>query len=148
MPARDTDPLVGFSFSLDISGKVKGYFTEVSGLSSESDIIEHKITDPSGRDLIQKIPGRTKYGDITLKRGITSELDMWKWRAEVEKGNIQGARVNCTITMFDQSLTPISKWNLTNAWPTKISGPSMQSDGNNFGVEELTLTHEMMEREM
>lgn len=148
MPARDTDPLVGFSFSLDISGKVKGYFTEVSGLSSESDIIEHKITDPSGRDLIQKIPGRTKYGDITLKRGITSELDMWKWRAEVEKGNIQGARVNCTITMFDQSLTPISKWNLTNAWPTKISGPSMQSDGSNFGVEELTLTHEMMEREM
>jgi phage tail-like protein len=147
MPARATDPLVGFSFSLDISGAVAGFFTEVSGLSSETEVVEHKITDPSGRDIIQKIPGRTKYGDITLKRGITATMDMWTWRKQVEDGNVGGARKNATITMYDQSLTPIAKWNLTNVWPTKISGPSMQSDGNNFGVEELTITHEMMVRE-
>jgi phage tail-like protein len=138
MGARQSDPLIGFSFSLDMSGQIKGFFTEVSGLSSETDIVEHKVTDESGRDFIQKIPGRTKYGDITLKRGITDSMDMWKWRQLVEKGNITGARVNCTITMYD----------LTNAWPSKITGPSMQSDGNNFGVEELTITHEMMERTM
>jgi phage tail-like protein len=148
MPARSTDPLIGFSFSLDISGKVAGYFTEVSGMASESEVVEHKITDPSGRDVIQKIPGRSKFSDVTLKRGITSEMDMWKWRGQVEKGDIAGARVNATITMYDQALTPIAKWNLTNAWPVKISGPSLQSDGNNFGVEELTLTFEIMERQM
>lgn len=148
MGARQSDPLIGFSFSLDMSGQIKGFFTEVSGLSSETDIVEHKATDPSGRDFIQKIPGRTKYGDITLKRGITDSMDMWKWRQLVEKGNITGARVNCTITMYDQALTPVAKWDLTNAWPSKITGPSMQSDGNNLGVEELTITHEMMERSM
>ncbi|MDX2161444.1 MAG: phage tail protein [bacterium] len=148
MPARASDPLIGFSFSLDISGKIAGYFTELSGLSSETDIVEHKVTDPAGRDFIQKIPGRTKYGDITLKRGITDVMDMWKWRQQVEKGDIVGARVNCTITMYNQALEPIAKWNLTNAWPVKISGPSLQTDGNNMGVEELTLTHEMMERSM
>ncbi|MFN8529046.1 MAG: phage tail protein [Anaerolineae bacterium] len=148
MPARGSDPLIGFSFSLDVSGKIAGYFTEVSGLSSETEVVEHKVTDPSGRDLIQKIPGRTKFGDITLKRGITADMDMWTWRNQVESGDIGGARVNCTITMYDQALTPIAKWDLTNAWPVKISGPSMQSDGNNFGVEELTLTHELMKRSM
>ena len=147
MPARSTDPLVGFSFSLDISGAVAGFFPEVSGLSSETEVVEHKITDPSGRDIIQKIPGRTKYGDITLKRGITATMDMWTWRKQVEDGNVGGARKNATITMYDQSLTPIAKWNLTNGWPTKISGPSIQSDAKKFGWEEHTNTHEMMVRE-
>lgn len=148
MPARGSDPLIGFSFSLDISGKIQGYFTEVSGLGSETEIVEHKVTDPSGRDLIQKIPGRSKFSDITLKRGITSAMDMWAWRKQVEDGDIGGARVNGTITMYDQSLTPIAKWDFTNGWPVKITGPSISSDSNAFGVEELTITHEMLVRSL
>lgn len=148
MPSRDTDPVVGFSFSLDVQGTVQGYFTEISGLGSETEVIDHKIVDPSGRDLVQKIPGRLKFTDVTLKRGVTALKDLWDWRKMVEDGNIAGARKNATITMFDQSLKPVAKWNLENAWPVKVSGPSMQSDGNAFGVEEMTITFEYMVREM
>ena len=130
MPSRDTDPLIGFSFSLDVQGTLTGYFTEISGLGSETEIIEHKVTDPSGRDVIQKIPGRTKYTDVTLKRGVTALKDIWDWRKMVEDGNIVGARKNATVTMYDQSLKAVARWNLTNAWPTKVSGPSITSDSN------------------
>ena len=146
MPARATDPVIGFSFSVEISGKVAGYFTEIGGLGSETEIVEHKVTDPQGRDVIQKIPGRLKYTDVTLKRGVTAALDFWTWRKMVEDGNIVGARSNGTIIMYDQALTAVAQWDFTNAWPTKVSGPSISSDSNAFGVEEMSICYETLTR--
>ena len=148
MPSRNTDPVIGFSFSLDVQGTLTGYFTEISGLGSETEIVEHKVVDPQGRDLIQKIPGRLKFTDVTLKRGVTALKDIWDWRKMVEDGNIVGARKNATITMYDQSLNAVARWNLTNAWPTKVSGPQIQSDSNAFGIEEVTITFEYLIREI
>lgn len=141
MPARDTDPLVGFHFQLDISGAVTGFFTEVSGVGSEHEIVEHKV-QTKGADFVQKIPGRLKWGDITLKRGITAVMDVWEWRKKVENGDIVGARKNGSIIMMDQTLTPIAQWDFVNGWPSKVTGPSLQSDSNSYGVEEMTIVHE------
>ncbi len=141
------DPLVGFHFSLDVSGAIAGYFSEVSGLGSETEIIEHKAMGPKGQQVVIKCAGRLKWGDITLKRGITSSMDMWKWRKMVEDGDVKGARKNGSIIMFDQSLKEVARWNFLNAWPSKISGPTPKADSNEIGVEELTLVHEYIKRE-
>jgi len=146
MPSRDTDPLVGFHFTLEVSGKVAGYFTEIGGLGSETEIVEHKIVNDKGLDSVQKIPGRLKWGDITLKRGITSIMDMWAWRKMVEDGNIVGARANGSVIMLNESLVPVAQWDFTNGWPSKVSGPSLTSDSTAFGVEELTIVHEGIAR--
>jgi phage tail-like protein len=74
------DPLLGFNFQLDISGKISGYFTEVSGIGSENEVIEQKVVNASGVEVILKIPGRLKWTEVTFKRGITSNTDLWKWR--------------------------------------------------------------------
>jgi len=145
MATRDTDPLVGFHFQLDLGGKVTGYFTEVGGLGSENEIVEHKVVQ-DGREIVQKIPGRLKWGDITLKRGITSLMDIWDWRKSVEKGDITTARMNGSIIMLDQELKPVARWDFVRGWPSKVSGPQLQSDSNAFGVEELTIVHEGIER--
>jgi phage tail-like protein len=142
MPARDSDPLVGFHFTLEVSGKVTGYFTEIGGMGSEHELIEHKVVNATGIEIVQKIPGRLKWGDITLKRGITSQMDMWAWRKMVEDGNIVGARANGSITMLDEALKPVAQWDFVNGWPTKVTGPSLTSDSNAFGVEEMTIAHE------
>jgi len=143
--ARATDPLVGFHFQLDLGGVVAGYFTEISGLGSENEVVEHKIVE-DGKQKIQKIPGRLKWGDITLKRGITAQMDIWEWRKKVEDGMVDDARTNGSIIMLDQELTPVAQWDFENAWPSKVSGPQVQSDSNNFGVEELTIVHEYIVR--
>jgi phage tail-like protein len=146
MPARDTDPLIGFHFGLDIQGVVTGFFTEVSGLGSETEVVEHKVVSESVQEAVQKIPGRLKWTDITLKRGITAQMDMWIWRKMVEDGDIVGARKNGSIIMYDESLAPIAQWDFVNAWPSKVTGPSLQSDSNAFGVEEMTIVHEGIKR--
>ena len=140
------DIVVGFHFALDIQGAVKGYFTEVSGIGSENEVAEQKVVNEKGVQVVLKIPGRLKWGDITLKRGLTSNLEIWKWRQMVEDGDIKGARKNGSIIMFDQSLKPVAQWDFKNAWPVKVSGPAPKSDSNELQVEELTIAHEYIKR--
>lgn len=140
------DPLVSFHFGLEVQDKVTGYFTEVSGLGSETETIEHKVVTETGVEQVMKIPGRLKWENIVLKRGITSNMDAWKWRKEVEDGDVVGARANGSVVMYDQSLTEVARWNFEKAWPSKITGPSIKADANEIGVEELTLVHEYIVR--
>ncbi len=145
MPTRDTDPLLGFSFALDLGGKAAGWFTECSGLGSENEIVEHKAV-ADGKQVVQKIPGRLKWNDVTLKRGITGEMDIWDWRKLVEDGNMATARINATITMMDREGHPKARWDLVNAWPSKVTGPTQKSDANEFGVEEVVIVSEGYKR--
>lgn len=139
-------PLVGFHFSLEFQGKIAGYFTECSGIGSEHEVVEHKVVTPDGRQVVMKIPGRLKWENITLKRGITSDMDIWDWRKEVEDGNVESARRNGSIVMYDQTLKPVAQWDFTRAWPVKVSGPQPKSDSNEISLEELTIAHEYITR--
>ncbi len=131
------DPLLGFNFQLKIEGKIAGYFTECSGIGSENEIVEHKVVDEGGHEIVRKIPGRLKWGDVTLKRGITQDLEIWKWRDADRKGRSEGQPApTATITMFDRDYKPVAIWHFANAWPSKVSGPSLKADSNEFGVEE------------
>jgi phage tail-like protein len=140
------DPLVGFNFALELSGAIAGYFTEVSGVGSEHEIIEHKVVDKKGQETVFKIPGRLKWTDISLKRGVTSDMQIWNWRKSVEEGKMKDARKNGSIIMFDRTYQKVAQWDFVNAWPSKVSGPTLKADSNDFGVEELTIVHEGMKR--
>lgn len=139
------DPLLGFHFALEVQDQITGYFTEVAGIGSEHEVIEHKVTQ-GGKEVVIKVPGRLKWGDITLKRGLTASMDLWNWRKLVEDGKVKEARKNGSIIMYDSELKEVARWNFNNAWPTKLSGPSPKADSNEFGVEELTITHEYITR--
>ena len=144
--AQHEDPLVQFHFSIDIQGTVTGYFTECSGLGSETEKIEHKVVLEDGREVVMKIPGRLKWEDITLKRGITSNMQIWDWRKMVDDGEVEEARRNGSITMYNQKLDPVAEWTFDRAWPSKVTGPQPKSDSNEIGVEELVITHEGIRR--
>ncbi len=142
------DPLLGFNFMLELEGKMAGYFTECSGIGSEHEVTEHKVVDNQGHEVTRKIPGRVKWTDITLKRGITSAMDIWTWRDKVLQGEMKEARTNCTVTLLDRAYQPVAIWHFNNAWPSKCTGPSLKSDGKDIGVEEVVLVHEGMYREL
>ncbi len=145
--ANREDPLVAFKFGLEIEGKLSGYFTSVSGIGSESEIIEHKIVNPdTGETIIQKIPGRLTWTEVTLRRGVTSSIDIWAWRQEVVDGKIEDARTNCSIIAYNQANEEIARWNFENAWPSKVTGPDMDASGQDYMVEEVTIVHEGMVR--
>lgn len=139
------DPLVGFHFSVDLSGTVVGLFTECSGLGSEHEIVEHKVIQ-DGKEIVMKIPGRLKWEDITLKKGITKDMGIWKWRKEIEDGKVDDNRRDGSIIMYNQKLEPVAQWNFTRGWPSKVTGPQPKADSNEVGLEEMIITHEYIER--
>lgn len=144
--AEREDPLVAFKFALEIEGKLSGYFTNVTGIGSETEVIEQKVTGENGETIIQKIPGRHTWTEITLKRGVTTNLEIWEWRKMVVQGKINDARTNCSIVALSQDNQETARWNFTNAWPTKVTGPEMDSAGTNYMVEEVSIVHEGLER--
>jgi phage tail-like protein len=139
------DPLVSFQYKIDVGGVITGYFTECSGLGSETELVEHKIQE-GGVDIIQMLPGRLKWEQIKLKRGITDQLDFWDWRKLVEDGKMSDARMNGSVFMLDQEGTEIAQWDFENGWPVKVSGPDLKADSNAFGVEEISIVHEGIKR--
>jgi phage tail-like protein len=141
-----TDPLVSFHFGVDLGGKAIGYFTECSGLGSETEIIEQKVVSENGQEVILKLPGRLKWENVVLKRGITQALDIWDWRQEVIDGGVDAARMNGSIVMYDQEGGEVARWNFENGWPSKVTGPQPKADSNEIGIEELTITHEYITR--
>jgi len=140
-----SDPLQSFTFLVDANG-LEGYFTSIDGLGSENEVAVGKYV-VKGKEVQAKSPGRLTWGDVTLKRGITDDLGFWDWRQMVVDGNVSSARKNCSITMLSRDGKPVVTWNLVNAWPSKVSALSISSDSNDFTIEELTLTHEGINRD-
>jgi len=146
MPERE-DPLVAFKFGLEIEGKLSGMFNSVGGIGSETEVISQKLVNSdTGETIIRQLPGRLTWTPITMKRGVTSNLDIWKWRQSVVEGKIDEARTNCSIIAYSQDNTEIARWNLENAWPSKVVGPEMDSGSTNYMIEDVTIVHEGVER--
>jgi phage tail-like protein len=141
---------VGTHYSLDIQGKVSGYFTEAYNIGSEHEIIEHKVVSQKGMEVVQKIPGRLKISDIILKRGITNNMDLWTWRQEVVDGKVNSVRRDGSLIMFDKSLKEVARWNFLRAWPSKLIGnpvdASATSPGGGMAIEQVNISVEWIKR--
>lgn len=146
MPERE-DPLVAFKFGLEIEGKLSGMFNSVNGIGSETEVVSQKVVNSeTGETIIRQLPGRLTWTPITMKRGVTSNMDIWKWRQSVVQGKIDEARTNCSIIAYSQDNKEIARWNLENAWPSKVVGPEMDAGSTNYMIEDVTIVHEGVER--
>lgn len=140
------DAVVGFAFQVELEGKVTGYFTEISGLDVEFEVSEFKIMDDKGQSIIRKTPGRATAGEVTIKRGVTTNMDAWAWRKEIENGMVADARTNGTITALSQDLTPVAEWTFERAWPSNITVSSPDAGSSDPVTEELTIQFEALDR--
>jgi phage tail-like protein len=144
MPTGDRrDPYAGFNFLVEIDGITRAAFSECSGLSTDSDPIEYR--DGSDDITVRKIPGLKKFANISLKRGMTKDMELWKWRKDVLDGKTQ--RKAGSVVLLNEARDPALRWNFREGWPTKWEGPSMNATGNETAVETLEIAHEGLELE-
>jgi phage tail-like protein len=140
------DPLASYTFALEIDGITAAFFKEGSGFDSSVEVIEHRENGKGGREVIRKLPGRTKWSDITLKRGATDDINLWQWHKQVLDGDIGGARKNGSIVIYDTMFAEVARFNFTNGWPSKWQGPDLNSTNNQVAIEQVVLTHEGLQR--
>ena len=139
------DPFRGFKFRVEIDGVQRAGFREASGLDASQDPIDYREGDDKTMT-IRKLPGLKKFSNIVLKRGITDDMDLWKWRKQVMDGKIKDARKNGSIILMDDEGNDKARWNFVEGWPTKWTGPSFNATGNEVAIETLELAHEGLDR--
>ena len=139
--ALEASTSTGYIVKLEVQGGPTGFFTEVSGLGSESEIVEQKMAGPSGQTIMRSVPGPLRWKEIVLKRGVTSDKSLWVWRAQVEAGNVQGASLKFFITLIGPSMQPIARWEGLGGWPSKLIIPPIDRTAPVPTVEELTIVH-------
>ena len=146
------------NFRLEIDGVIQEGFKKISGIESETEIIEYKDGDDKeisgieskteikdGDDMIiRKRPGRTKYSNLVLKRGFINDPMFWNWYQKVIKGVAE--RKSGSIIVLDRAGQEIGRYNFFGAWPTKWKGPVLDTKGDSHMIEEIELAVERIER--
>jgi phage tail-like protein len=132
-------PLPKFHFQVKWDSQVMS-FQEVSGLDIQSEEIKYRSGDSPVFSVI-KMPGMTKFGNVTMKKGIfKGDNKFWDWISQIKMNTIK--RLPVTISLLDEAGAPTMVWTLANAWPTKVSGTDLKAEGNEVAIETIEIVHE------
>jgi phage tail-like protein len=130
------DPYSAFRFLVEIEGIIAGGFTDVSGLSIQTEV--DSIREGGVNDFEYKLPRGTKYTDITLKRGLI-DRELYYWYKDVVNGIIN--RKSGAIYLLDHEGNQVMDWYFFEAYPVKWDVSSFNATSNTVASETLVLTH-------
>ena len=141
-------PYVQFNFLVNLGdGNTEGAqagFQEVSGLGMEITVAEYRNGNEKD-NAPRKMTGMYKVPDITLKRGVIGALDLYEWLDQVRAGSQASLRTITVQLQNEDHTSVVMEWKLTNARPTKYTGPSLNGKGTDVAVEELVLACERID---
>lgn len=137
-------PFKKYNFNVLINGEVVGRFSEVSAPEMAGEPIEYRAGNYQS-DTPGKMPGLKKYGNATLKWGMSVSRYLTDWFESVERGDFE--RKNVMIELLDDSKKAVARWQLVNAWPVKHCVPGFNAESNENAIESVELAHEGLERE-
>lgn len=150
MAAKGDYPIPRFHFQVEWGEGFRIGFTEVTGLTFETEVIEYR--EGNSKDYSKKKqPGLKKLSNITLKRGtFEGDYDYYKeWRKTYffQEGNRTGSQYRRTVTikLLNENHEAIITWRLLNAWPSKVQSTDLKADANEVAIETMELVHEGLE---
>lgn len=124
-------------------------FAECDGLEMS---MEPKTVREGGNNLEQiHLPGPVTYAQLTLKRGMTANLDLWKWFTaaagglnENQSGNKRGLLAVGQVTMYDHGGRPKLRFTLVGCLPVKIKGAALNAKDGQVAIEEAHIAYRSM----
>ncbi len=140
----DYEEFLGSTFALQIDKVEVARFTGCSGLAINTNVVEFTETTKEGKIVIRKRPGHTTYEDIVLKRGFSKSTAVTDWHKGVLEGTIE--RHDGSVIMYDSTGSEVDRWNFEQGWPSKWSASDLDANTDDVMIEELTITHEKLER--
>ncbi|HQR70479.1 MAG TPA: phage tail protein [Burkholderiaceae bacterium] len=141
------DPLRNFRFRVEIDNVVRAGFAEVAGLEITTEVINYREgTDPPHT---RKLTGLTKFGNITLKRGLVTganALDLFQWHSAVASGQLAGSRRRVAIVVMDEAGVDQARFVVSDAWPVRYEASALNAMSTEVVIETLELANEGIER--
>jgi phage tail-like protein len=142
--ATRTDPLRNFRFRLEIDGITQAGFSDVAIGETSTEAVDYREGNEPTH--VRKLSALTKYGNVTLKWGVTTTLDLYNWHKSIVAGQIQSNRKQVTIVVLDETGSDKARFVVSDAWPTKYHPSDLNAKGNEVLIEMLELVNEGVER--
>jgi phage tail-like protein len=133
------DPYLTHNFLIRIDQTVLGGFSDVTGLTHDTDMIPYR----EGIDLrynVRQLIGLRKYNAIVLKRGITTSRALWLWRLNILNGVAD--RRSGSILLRNEVGKRVVEWHFEEGWISKYEGPALNAKGNDVAIESIEIVHE------
>ncbi len=137
-PVQRDEPYSAFNFIVNFDNLGEAGFQEVSGLTVETEVIEYR--EGNDTNIVRKLPGLTKYSNITLKRGITGDLSLWNWMLATIDGRPE--RLDGSVSLLNEEREVVLRWLIRRAWPCRYSGPGLVAGSSEVAIETLEIAHE------
>ncbi|MDF1512926.1 MAG: phage tail protein [Anaerolineae bacterium] len=123
-----------FRFVVSIDGQGQAAFTECTLPVVEWEI--ERLKEGGTNNFIHQLPGQRKPTTVTLKNGV-GKSELMDWYLDTMGGNI--TRKPVTITLLDSEKKTVMVWNINDAFPSKWTGPQLQSDSKTLAIQSLDL---------
>ena len=143
-------PYKKYNYRVEIDSIDVAAFSEISGFDASIDVIEYR----EGNEPInspRKMPGLTKYGNVTLKWGLTENMSFYEWVAGIssgERATPEDRIQDVTIYLLDDGHNELANWTLINAWPCKYTAPDFNASASEVAFESVELAFEEMKRNL
>ena len=133
------DPLQKFKFRVTIPGIPSQIgFQKVSGLSKEVNVVEY---DESAFEYTHKLPGKTKFGEVTMERGMFSDSSMLDQMKVIQNPDY---RTTMIVQLMDRFGNVQRTWKLAEAWISKWEGSVLDATSDDVAIETITVQYEYM----
>lgn len=140
----DQWPIAAFHFRVTIDGSQMS-FQEVSGLDQDVDVIEYRHGDSEVFSTI-KMAGLVKASNLTFKKGIFEDddrlLELFNRVYDKDYYSEANSRMDLLVELLNESGDTMMTWNVVNAFPVKLSGPTLKSDSSDISIETIEFAHE------
>lgn len=139
------DAITAARFSIVIDGYQIASFSELVGITTEVEPVE--LMEATDKEvLLKKLPGKRKPPTLTLKRGKNNSMELWLWHEAVLMGDIIAARKSCSLVMYATDGTPVARYHLEMAWPSKLEVGALKAGSSEVLWETVTLVCEHIQR--
>jgi phage tail-like protein len=140
-------PFTAFNFSVeinvpDVSPQIcKAAFSECDGLEMTMDVKTIREGGNNGKQI--RLTGPMNFGQLTLKRGMTSSFDLWTW-VEMVLFN-PALRADAEVVLFaGDRKTERARFVLSRCVPVKLKAPALNAKDGTIAIEELQLAYESL----
>lgn len=140
-------PFTTFNFSIEIArtGQKErlchAAFSECDGLEITMDVKTIREGGNNGQQI--RLTGAYNYGQVTLKRGMTANFDLWDWVNDTLTN--PGLRADAEVVyLTEDGKTARASFVLSRCLPTKLKAPPLNAKDGMVAIEELQLTYESL----
>lgn len=142
-------PFTAFNFLVEV--EVQGVADRLcSAAFSECDGLEMSMEPKSIREGGRNsgpvhLLGPVDYGQLSLKRGMTANVDLWRWFERVNARGNGGLRATAEVVMLaSDGSTEQLRFRLEGCVPVKIKAPSLSAMDGKIAIEEMQVAYESM----